>query len=672
MARFFWGVVVPVAALALAMALTLPALWVGPHPAPDSRQVLPERLFECRPEPLEQLRYLLAITVVPVIIWLGAISFHRLDSQGCPGWLTSARANPWPFFVQLLLAVFLAVMLVVQETKVHAYFSTWQPLRVLFQFGLLVLTWQVTPGHWKSGLRVAFSGPGYRGRLGQWLRWQAPWQVALIVIGFELLPSIYHDNSPRVNEAFSWHLSFTLDEFAAVLNGRTPRVDFFPQYQGVLAYLLAPLFRIIGLSATTFTGAMTALSALGFLLFFWMFRKVTGDPWKALLLFLPFLWVSLVPVFIDPNWNQRTTTFNYFAVGPIRYIGPWITAALLTRFLLGPSLPRMIVLYFAATLAALNNLDFGVPALVGAIVAVLLTSESGVLPSWRSVGCLLGGFVPGAALALTTYLLITWLRSGRLPDLAMVLLFQRAFVQCGFYMLPMPAFGFHWVIYLTFMATLARALFGQSRDRLLVGLLLFSGVFGCGALAYYVGRSSWSNLVAVFSAWAFSFMLLAWSKWQEWRQLGQAGGLLQLAPLPALLIGFGYLMCWSCAGKGPNLVQEIDRLTAAPEVLWPKKAGLVKFLREHAGRGEKVGVIYPYGYLLSLKAGVDNVFPFANGGSLILKRQLEVVLRTFDQAGVQRVFGQVEGELADEFRRKGFRPVAGVEDFVLWERGDVN
>src|SRR5262249_14698024 len=134
------------------------------------------------------------------------------------------------------------------------------------------------------------------------------------------------------------HLSFVMNEFAAVLNGRTPRVDFFPQYQGLLAYLLAPLFRVICLSIATYTTVLMALSTFGLLLWFGVLRRLTGDPWKALLLFVPLIWLSLLPIrLVPPNVYTHLSAFTYPLMGAIRYLGPCLTAALLSCYLQRPT-----------------------------------------------------------------------------------------------------------------------------------------------------------------------------------------------------------------------------------------------------------------------------------------------------------------------------------------------
>ena len=74
-----------------------------------------------------------------------------------------------------------------------------------------------------------------------------------------------------------------------------------------------------------------------------------------------------------------------------------------------------------------------------------------------------------------------------------------------------PAIGMSTLIYLTYVGAIAvatvRAL-NSEPDRLMTGLLAWTGVFGLGIGSYYMGRSHPEVLTNMLSAWALCATLL--------------------------------------------------------------------------------------------------------------------------------------------------------------------
>ncbi len=670
MERFFWVVLPPLALVLAGTALVLLALF-GPsaHPPVDARLFLAGRVSRCAPEPLEQLGYLVALVIPAAVFGLGATAWPVVAHSWLGRWCSTDSRYP-VCAVQWALVLFVATMLVAQTLAGHLILplvpSPWPAL--LIAVGVLFV-WR-GPKTWVDRVRRFVAPDEFSGTALRAGSRFAPRILALAATVAFLLPGLYRDNSPDPIETVRWHLPFTMGEFAAVENGRTVDVDFYPQYQRLLAYLLLPVFQITGLTVTTFTTAMLILSAVGLLSLYDVFRRLTGNPWTALLLYLPLLWVAVLPAVAFPHRaHQVDGSFTYFAVGPIRYLGPFVTVFLLAVYLSRPSMMRLVALSTVASLSAINNLDFGLPALVGSTFAAWHTIDGRLFPRFRSTFWVASGVSLGVCGAVASYFILTFMRSGQFPNFTVVGQYQSAFAVHGFQMLPMPALGLHWVFYLTFLATLARGLFGPPETRLRNGLLLFAGVFGAGALMYYVGRSHWMVLAAVSPAWAFAFLLLAWSCWEDRSQcVSPLEFLGKLGPIP-VLIAFGYWLCLSAAVQAPNPLHQVARLRAAPSAdEWIAPAALCDFVRSHAIPGEKVAVLHADGHLIATRAGVINAFPFTHPGSLILRAQLELAMDQLQKEGVQRVFGTPEPEVAEELRRLGFERVGGLPDFELWER----
>src|SRR4029079_2169537 len=130
--------------------------------------------------------------------------------------------------------------------------------------------------------------------------------------------------------------------------------------------------------------------------------------------------------------------------------GPYLLAWATVRHLDGAH-PRRIPLLLLGGLVAINNVEFGLPALAATLAALALAEERG---SWRTLARDLGLGLLGA-LALVAAL--TLAVAGSLPHFGLALTYARIFGVEGFNILPMRALGFPLVIYATFTAAIATA-----------------------------------------------------------------------------------------------------------------------------------------------------------------------------------------------------------------------
>ena len=88
----------------------------------------------------------------------------------------------------------------------------------------------------------------------------------------------------------------------------------------------------------------------------------------ALALYIPFLTLTLFSVGTD-DANVGYIA-SYYAVMPIRYVGAFVTAAVVLWTVQRPSRTRGGVLGVVAGLALINNFEFGLPGIVGAALAI--------------------------------------------------------------------------------------------------------------------------------------------------------------------------------------------------------------------------------------------------------------------------------------------------------------
>lgn len=645
-----WASAIPAGlALAPAIAWGVPALarvLAGP-PSPEQRP-LARVAAEARPEPGEQALYLVCLVVPAVVAWALAALARRLPTPGRPVRLAALS-------VQVLLAAAAVATWAYQDRLVHRYFD---------------------PVRWALGLAVVLGGGWLVARAragGARLRLPAPALLAAAAAGahaaWRLGTAVFDDASILATPVnVGYHLPFTLDEFAAVLNGRTALVDYFPQYATVLPHLLAPAFRIVGLDVRTFTLGMSALSLAGLVLCWDTLRRATGSPWTALALHVPLVALAFFPTEVYRTMGPANS-FNYYAHAPLRYLGPWVVGWLVAWQQSRPGPFRLLVLFVGAGLAAANNADFGVPALGGALLAALLTGPGTVLPRPAHVARVVAAAAAGVALAAGALAAGAWARTGELPHLGRMLLFQSAFARSGFNMLPMPPWGVHWIVYATFMVGLFAAMFRlaalRPRDepapdeapgpdaRLAPAVLVFASVFGAGALALYVGRSHWAVLVSIFPAWGLAAMLLCWVAVRPVLRppRGSAG------PARVVPRGLAIAAYALCVGEilpfppRPATNVGFPPAIGAAKASWVVDApALAAELRRMASPGGRLMLAIPAGHLVAELAGVENVYPFAEDESCLLQGQVDLVERTIRARGVSRYVGPMPPELAERLR----------------------
>jgi len=623
----------------------------------EHARFLARTLHDCRPEPREGIGYLTAIVLPIVTIWL-----VRLWNP------TAMQRHFGRWHVELMRCFFAAVILgalFYQEFRDVPYLGGGWLLGMLVI--AIVLTKASRPTAWSHWLT----------RLGE-ARWlvKAAGPAALFLTALVLLPTLYRANQPDIPKVYGRHAAVQMGEFAAAVEGRTALVDFFPQYQNLLAYLLVPGFHLVGLSIGSFSVAMAVLSCLALVAIYRVFSALAKGPLAGFVFYVPFLCISMVPLIgvgdfsdVDASLHQQLTTFNYYAVGPLRYFGPYMLAAVLAWCLSQPGWRRSFILFLSAGFVAINNLDFGLPALGAALVAVTLAGEQDPWPRRGTLVRVVTAAAPAIGLAVLTFSVFTRLRSGSWPDWWMATFYQRAFAVNGYGMLPMPICGLHWVIYLTFIAAVSRALFDRRVVPLHRGMLLYSGIFGLGALMYFVGRSHHNVLITIFSAWAFAFITLIMHSRPKTRLHSDSP--LRVPTALEVLAILGLLCSLAQVRHATSPWEQIQRLRTTGGNQWDGPAAMINYVRTHSRPGERMVISSPYGHVIALEAGVTNVFPFSEPVSLILRSQIDQVLKAMDQAHVDRVLGSFDSEFENALSARGFVAQADCPGFSLWAKASL-
>ena len=689
------GVAAAVAVVLTAALLLAFAVWVAP---PLARTLLPKATWTplptveqfVVPEPLEQLRFLLALTAPIALAVMTVVMWRRAPLQTRAGQAIGRAA--------LVVAEVFGVVLVAacwrHQATLHRWFSD-RALLVAVSVAAVVLV-----AAWRGWLSKVFVLPGRRSRA----RLVVGVLLAAIVTGLWLLPGIYRQaNISGADVIVRYHVQFTMNEFLAVTDGRSPFVDFAAQYTRLLPYLVAPVFALFGSSVGVYTAVMWVMGLASFVAIYLFFTEVTDDPFRAWALYLPFLAVSMATVLRVAD--TRVYLANLYGFVPLRLFGPFLLAGPVARQLRRPRARAPVVLFAMAALVAANNFELGLPCLA----ATFLALACGLGPDVRrGLQRLVVQAAAGVGIASILVVAIALVQTGQVPSTRYLSHFSRAFGVEGFGMLPMPTLGLHVPIYLTFVACLAIALITvATRDALspaetvLCGALAYAGVLGLGGSAYWVGRSDPLALVGVFPTWGLAAALLAWwvlravaartpvDGWTAVRAGVPAMAVLTTVALMALSTSQfpapwselrriratdaarvdGTSNSWWC------LVSPAEGGPAEPCPLGPPsldRQAAIRFVADHSDRGQRVAIVASLGHGIAGEAGVVNVSPYSHPDSIVFYEMVDFLIDALDRADARTVFlGTSYPEIGSELLRRGFTPGPhdAESDLTVWTRG---
>lgn len=454
------------------------------------------------------------------------------------------------------------------------------------------------------------------------------------------------------------HFGFWIDEAFAVVAGHAPLVDFHAQYGHLLLYLTAAVLLLLGPSMGAFAAIMLTGTLVAMLAVFATLRRIAGSSIAALALFLPFMATSFFLKLGPPD--NRYSPANLFSLFPMRYLGPYLLLWLLVRWT-GPVTTRRPVLLLAAGgLVAINNPEFGVPALGATIAALLWT-----LPRWsvRTVARLAGQVAVGVAASVAAVCALTLAVAGALPRFEMLLTFPRIFGLEGFGALAMPPFGTHLVLYVTFGAAIllatVRAISGP-HDRMLTAALVWAGVFGLGIGGYFSGRSHPHVLIDLFSAWGLTIALLAVV---SVRSIAARPTRRATAVELLVLSGVGLMAC--SLVQLPTPWSQVERLQRSQPVEARSLTAVKQVLRTVAVPGEPVAVLLKEGHRAAYELGIRDVTPYANEDSMMSPAQWQDTVDALRRAGgTQLVLARVGYDPTDWLLQRGFTFGRSVGDAI--------
>lgn len=668
-----WLSVIPVAA-SFGFVVVVIAPLLARLVSPSQAGFLQFTGFPIQPEPVEQLRYAFFLTTP--FAMLAAI------------WFSKPLANRWRHKAQMLLKLAIACQIVGIVCTVAL--SVWQGL-ISPLFPIWSSLVGAVGGVCVSGFLMLRANEQRVNRplhQGKFLSAMALILVAAVTT-IALFPALYHDgNVARSIPDVAFHLPGTMNSFFAVADGRTPLVDYLGQYGNVLPYVLAPVFRMAGLATGSFTAVMVILSVICLCSVFLIFRKLSGTV-TALLMYVGFLGLSLYTLKTDGV--EKLFNGNFFALLPIRFIGPLLVASLLVWHLGRLSLVSSVALFAASGLTLINELGLGLPSFVGVLFAVgarWFNADKASTSMRSSLARSLLGAGIGFSLAIGSLLLVSALRAGTFPDFRLIAFYPRQYAS-GYGMTPMPKAGAYVVVGITLAAVLFRGLFRSlsghyrgSADQLLNGALIYAGVFGLGASAYYVGRSDTWHLAGLFPVWGLALGLLILDGINATRSGSSVTPQARRLWFIPLALASAHLAIGATLGFGfGGLFQQLERIKSSgePNILVP--TGMIEFVERHAHAGEKVCIVYPLSHRIAILSNVQDIYPFDDPILFATEDQLDFFRRRLRLERVERIFVGVEvsAEVPEMFNSLGYRqtetaadlskmPIPTSGELSLWER----
>lgn len=635
-----WLLALPCAAVTVALIAALGPL-VGDLLLPRSSvRFFAAAIKELAPEPHEQGRFVVALLGPLLLAGATALLARRAPR------MRAALVQPLVWGAQAAAIAFAVVCIAIQRGLVFTY-AGYQPITQQY----FTNATYIAAALGAIAIVAAVRSDRVRALVARWAREttarRIAWTLAAaLLIAIWLLHAFNTEHTVlNENPAASYHLQFTLDETFAVIDGRSPLANFAAQYGSLWPYPVAAIMSLVGPSVGSFISLMLLISGIGLLAIYDVLRRVARSPLHGFLLFAPFLATSLF--LLRGPLENRYTLATIFADYPMRFAGPWLLAWLTVRHLDGGRPRSSWPLFLAAGLVAMNNTDHGVPALAALLAALLWTgagATDAAIP-WRvRLRSLAFEALAGLAAAYALVALLTLARAGALPDPGLMVRFAKLFAVAGFAMLPMPVLGFHLVIYVTFVATLAvatvRVLAGANRaprERALTGALAFVAVFGLGSGAYYVGRSHPEVLVTSFAAWSFALSLLALV---AVRRLAAAPRRWPEPAAAACLLAFCVAGC--SLAQTPTPWSQIHRLQSTTPAYFRIPKGQ-RFIAAHVRRGERVAILQTLGHLTGANLHITDVTPYTGEASMPAVEQLEDTLRILRAEGGRKVFVAIGG-----------------------------
>jgi hypothetical protein len=610
-----WVALIPCALATLVVLLVLGPPLGHALFKPGSDALWPPSWWEARgrPEPVKHTRYLIAAAgpaLLAAVVLIGARRDLRLRPRTIRAATVASYAVIAAVFVLSVLGQDEVLIVGRQQLPKQPIFTvlTYAVAALLVGAALLALR---RTGLARRVVRLARETPALR---------VACLAIALVFAGLWLLETVTTDRLVEDHGQMNW----TLNDAFAVLNGRTPLVDYHLIYGKLAPYPAALVLSVFGKTALVYTLLLAICNLATLLAVYALLRRVSRSSLYALALFVPFVALG----------DIRHTMINA-GMWPMRYGTAYVVAWLTARHIDGArggrdSHPWPI--FLVGGLGAINSMEFGAGAIIASVLALLCARPP---RAWRDAWPLARECATGVLGAVALVAGYTLARSGELPSVSLLMEWPRIFTNLGWFSLPIPGLALHLPVYATFVAAIGVAAVRLARgddDRLLTSMLMWSGAFALIAGSYYVGRAEDFKLIAMFSAWGLTLALLAIVCV---RALAARGW--RSPSFGELLVLFGLALGVCAISQMPPTRAEVRRLTQdLPPPTY--RAAAEAFVKAHTQPGEKVVILMPEGHRIADSLGLDNVSPFGIVNAIVSESQMRALIDTIRREGVTEIF----------------------------------
>jgi hypothetical protein len=290
-----------------------------------------------------------------------------------------------------------------------------------------------------------------------------------------------------VTLAAQWSVSYDAATYSLtqVVAGKTLLHDLPSQY-GLFPELIAPLFKIVGISVFSVSTffiilQVISLACIAAVLHF----HVRNTPLRVMTFLCLLISTGL---FLYLNDIKQEIYLQYY---PIRFICPTVALLIFARYSLNPTRSRLAALGVVSGISVFWNVDSGIPVLISIGATLLVKPVFTQSPRWKVLLPALG-FSFFAILTFGSLMIALRLKAGGPLGIQEALASQKLFYGSGFMMLPMPTAFHPWqIVLVVYAAALVAAISAWRRH---VGshvydVLFCTALMGLGLFTYYQGRS---------------------------------------------------------------------------------------------------------------------------------------------------------------------------------------
>ncbi|GAA4467401.1 hypothetical protein GCM10023093_23290 [Nemorincola caseinilytica] len=369
-----------------------------------------------------------------------------------------------------------------------------------------------------------------------------------------------------------------------VFSGKPMLVNGFIDTYGMYPHFLLPLFRITGLSVTTFSATMSVLLGLAFIMNLFMMRRLIRN---TTLFFLGFFTLVFFP-YLD---FKLLTVFDcIFSLYPIRYIIPSSIGLLALLYFTRPTRIRYYTTFFVSALFILWNPEIGLSCYMAWTLANVYASffDAQGRPAIRRMVMHIVTAIAVFIMIILGHKLFIYLGYGVWPDSGLLFKPITYYTKYGMSLLPMSLLH-PWnisAIILLLGFIYAGAAWHHRRITPKSTMVMFLSLVGIGYFTYFQGRSQNSNY-ALSSG--FSLIVLTILADELWDKIKDQ----KVAPLYGLFVIALGCLSFSFAEivyNAPQIVALSDQDAAkqAQAPLQQRVQANTAFIENTSAEGEKI------------------------------------------------------------------------------------